>query len=255
LIHGLIGSLNAPKILDSFTESAVFAPDLIGYGAFRDSSTDGLTLEQQADHVALWIRQRTDEPVHLVGHSVGGAIAAFVAARHPYLVKSLTSIEGNFIPADAFWSSRIANLELSEVETILDGYKADVPAWLLAAGVIPTPWTVSVAEQWLGNQPASTIQATAKAVVEATNRLDFLEMMREILASKVQVHLIAGERSRKEWGVPDWVVKGSVSNTDVPKVGHLMMLEDPATFAKVVLSNLCADAGMEVELLRPDATA
>jgi len=36
----------------------------------------GWTLEDQADHVAAFVKERTRGPVHVVGHSVGGAVAA-----------------------------------------------------------------------------------------------------------------------------------------------------------------------------------
>ncbi|WP_227744214.1 alpha/beta fold hydrolase [Yersinia kristensenii] len=52
----------------------------------------------------LWLRKSFTEPVHVIGHSVGGAVAVLFARRYPEMTRSLTSVEGNFTLSDAFWS-------------------------------------------------------------------------------------------------------------------------------------------------------
>ena len=42
---------------------------------------------------ALWLEQFLEPGTHLVGHSYGGVISLFAAARHPELLRSLTVIE------------------------------------------------------------------------------------------------------------------------------------------------------------------
>ncbi len=237
LVHGLFGSLSDPAIIAAFGERTVFAPDLLGYGEFRSAGTDGMTLEAQADHVAAWMRQRGAAPAHVVGHSVGGAVAMFFASRHPDLTQSLTSVEGNFTLDDAFWSQRIAQMELDEVEAIVDGYQADAGAWIAGSGVTPTGWALDVAQRWVHNQPPSTVRAQARAVVAATGRADYLAMVRRLLDGGLPLHLIAGERSRAGWHVPGWVVRLAASNADIADSGHLMMIEAPERFAGAILSS------------------
>lgn len=237
LIHGLFGSLSDPRVAAAFGGATVLAPDLLGYGEYRAADTEGMTIEAQADHVAAWMRQRGAAPAHVVGHSVGGAVAMFFASRHPDLTRSLTSIEGNFTLDDAFWSQRIARMELSEVAAIVDGYRADVGAWIAASGVAPTEWTLDVARRWLDNQPASTVRAQARAVVAATGRADYLEMVRRPLDGGLPLHLIAGARSRAGWNVPGWVLSMAASNADIAGTGHLMMLEAPERFAGAILGS------------------
>ncbi|WP_428942794.1 alpha/beta fold hydrolase [Xanthomonas oryzae] len=53
----------------------------------------------------------TGKKVHLVGHSVGGAVSALVCSLYPELVASFTSVEGNFTLKDAFWSRRPPEFE------------------------------------------------------------------------------------------------------------------------------------------------
>ena len=237
LIHGLFGSLSDPRIAAAFGETTVLAPDLLGYGAYRSADTDGITIEAQADHVAAWMRQRGDAPAHVVGHSIGGAIAMFFASRHPELTRSLTSIEGNFTLKDAFWSNQIAQMALSEVEAIVDGYKANVGGWISASNVAPTQWALDVAQHWLHNQPASTVRAQARAVVAATGGAEYLDLVRCLLDAGPPFHLIGGARSRAAWDVPDWVARIAASNSDIAATGHLMMLDAPERFAAAIMSN------------------
>ncbi len=237
LVHGLFGHLNDPRILHAIAKHNVFAPDLLGYGAYRNYPLEGLVLQQQVDHVAGFIGDLDLAPVNLVGHSVGGAISVLLAARYPELVATFTSVEGNCSLKDAFWSAQIARQDLAEVETIIDGYKADPEGWIAGAGVGINDWTQKLARDWLDNQPASTIKAQAHAVVEATRQPEYLHAIRKLMLSDLPYHLVAGELSRKDWDLPDWALGLAASNHDIPGTGHLMMAENPDSFGETIRGN------------------
>ena len=67
-------------------------PNLIGYGESPCDRQRSLTTDDEVD--ALW-HQLADlaEPVHLVGHSFGGAVATHFALRYPERVASLVVYE------------------------------------------------------------------------------------------------------------------------------------------------------------------
>ncbi len=71
----------------------VFTPDLAGYGG-TDAWPGGLqaSLSSDADLIFAMI-EAWEEPVHLVGHSFGGAVAVRIALQYPEWVRSLTLIE------------------------------------------------------------------------------------------------------------------------------------------------------------------
>ncbi len=71
----------------------VIVPDLPGYGASREvPGTSRSRLRAEARAVAE-IAIATGQPVHLVGHSYGGAVALKLALVWPELVCSLTLVE------------------------------------------------------------------------------------------------------------------------------------------------------------------
>ena len=238
LIHGLFGSLSAPGIVSAFRDARVLAPDLIGYGSCREGAPDGWALHEQADHVAAWLRERMAGPVHVVGHSVGGAIAILFAGRHPELTRSLTSVEGNLTLADAFWSQKISTQPLSAIEEEIDRLRADVAAWIGRSGVAPTPFAVATAAGWLATQPAARVRSQARAVVAATAEDGYLDGVRGLVESGLPIHLLAGARTRGGWNVPDWLSRRAASDTLIPGAGHLMMLEKPEFFAQTLCRNL-----------------
>lgn len=236
LVHGLFGSLGDPRITAGFVGAEVHTPDLLGYGELRDVDHAGLTLTAQAEHIASYISSAAFDPVHLVGHSVGGAVVVLVADRYPHLVASLTSVEGNFTLKDAFWSSQLAQMSISDVETIVSDYRQNPNEWIAGAGVPISDWTSSLARSWLENQPAATIKAQAAALVEATRPKSYLETIRKLMQSELRVNLVAGARSANGWDTPGWANRLCSMRINIANVGHLMMAEAPDRFAASILT-------------------
>ena len=94
LIHGFGGDLdNWLFNIDALTDAGpVYALDLPGHGGSTKAIADPW-LDALADAVgAVPGRAQASSGVNLVGHSMGGAVAALVALRRPDLVRSLTLI-------------------------------------------------------------------------------------------------------------------------------------------------------------------
>ena len=69
-----------------------FSPPTVGQLVRRSFPPEQYTLSDMAEDTAALIRELGIAPAHLVGASMGGMIAQLVAAEHPEVVRSLTSI-------------------------------------------------------------------------------------------------------------------------------------------------------------------
>jgi pimeloyl-ACP methyl ester carboxylesterase len=98
LIHGLSGSCRWWKknLEDLARQFRVYVVDLVGFGNSRNGHP--FALGEAAEHLARWMEQLGLERAALVGHSMGGHIAAELAAEHPHLVERLILVDAAVLP-------------------------------------------------------------------------------------------------------------------------------------------------------------
>lgn len=65
-------------------------PDLPGWGESHFHFGNIYGIDQQVERIAHWLEHHVPANVHLVGSSMGGAIASFIASRHPQRIATLT---------------------------------------------------------------------------------------------------------------------------------------------------------------------
>jgi pimeloyl-ACP methyl ester carboxylesterase len=110
LVHGLGGSstdwTDVMGLLRDRLDAR--APDLPGFGWSPPPPDANYTPEAHARTVAQVIEATAGEPVHLMGNSLGGAVATLVAARRPDLVRTLTLVS----PALPVLRPRATNVHL-----------------------------------------------------------------------------------------------------------------------------------------------
>ena len=95
LLHGFGGNHRSWSLsqYDLAAGRDVYALDLPGHGA-SSKEVGGGRLEELAARVAAFMGALDLTPAHLVGHSLGAAVAATLAFDHPEHVKSLTAVCG-----------------------------------------------------------------------------------------------------------------------------------------------------------------
>ena len=109
-IHGLTGHGRRWEQLAAHLPGvAVVAPDLVGHG--RSSWQAPWTIDAHAAALAAVLADVT-EPVLVVGHSFGGAVALHLAATHPELVSGLVLLDPA-VGLDGAWMAEIAEAMLA----------------------------------------------------------------------------------------------------------------------------------------------
>jgi pimeloyl-ACP methyl ester carboxylesterase len=97
LVHGgAVDSRFFDNNVSAFAEHfRVITADLWGHG--RTADRDGpFSLESFATDIGELIERVAREPAHLLGHSIGSAVALTLAIRRPELIRKLAQVSGGF---------------------------------------------------------------------------------------------------------------------------------------------------------------
>lgn len=89
LLHGFLESSDIWSHLERFDESKfqVIEVDLPGHG--RTAEIDDHSMESMACVVVQIVRALTDQPIKLIGHSMGGYVSLAIADLHPEMIAGL----------------------------------------------------------------------------------------------------------------------------------------------------------------------
>jgi len=102
MVHGWMDvAASFQFVVDAFAQDHyVIAPDWRGYGLTEVPHADNYWFpDYLADLDFLLDRYSPNEPVHLVGHSMGGQVAMQYAGVRPHRIRRLVNLEGFGMPA------------------------------------------------------------------------------------------------------------------------------------------------------------
>lgn len=208
------------------------AVDLRGHGESPWCGDAVHTMERFADDVAAVIQRFGDEPVDVVGLSMGGYVAQALWARHPALVRSLalvsTRAKGDDEAGRAGRDAAIRTL----VEQGRAAISAAMPGKLLAprAGTDAHGQLLRARLQTMIEAlPAETIVADLRGLRDRPDRTSMLPTI------TVPALVLVGEHdaiaSPAEAAAMAAAIPGARCVV-VPGCGHLTPMEDPAAFAR-----------------------
>lgn len=222
LIHGAGGDhLSWPSQLRRLSSYRVFTPDLPGHGKSRGHGLQGIASYGKV--AASWIQSLELPKFFLAGHSMGGAIALWLALHHPELIRALILVStGASLPV---------NLSLIEELATQVGFPTAVEkitSWSFSNKVEPA-LVESVKRQLLKTRPS-----VMAGDFRACDRFDISDRLEEI---RVPSLVLVGDEDKMTperfaeslaEGIPGAeleVVRGA---------GHMLPLEQPNEVARVV---------------------
>lgn len=215
----------------------VLAPDLPGYGRGAPASAgggagSGWTVEQVAAGLAGELAGYG--PAHWIGHSLGGNIAATVAARHPEAAVSVTLVGMVPLRPSAATEARLRRL-----------FGGSGPAGPDAAGEMIAAWFRG------GTEPAGADRETflapfrLPAAVVRESMLAGIEGAAGEVPDLVRAPALVLTGSRDATRTPE-AIAGFMSrhpawrHVQVPGAGHMVHWEQPAACAAAILAHAAA---------------
>jgi len=202
--------------------------DQPGYGS--SAMVEPYDLEQISAALARLIVSLGDEPVVLVGHSMGGFVAQETYARHPDLVRAL--VLGFTSPAFAGGSSEFTRQFIAARIAPLDEGKSMAE---IAAKLIPTMGSHStLAEKIMAGVPPETYR-------KAVHLLTTFDRRKELAGIKVPTLVIAGANDKT--APPSVMEKMALTVPGaeyalMPDCGHLGPMDRPEDFNAILLGFL-----------------
>jgi pimeloyl-ACP methyl ester carboxylesterase len=137
LLHGGLGSgeMFGPILPQLTEERQVIAVDLQGHGRTADIDRP-LDVRLMADDIAALIRRLEIKQADVLGYSLGGGVALFVAANHHELVHKLILVSAN-TRSDAIYPEM--RLQQGQVNAAAADFMKETPMYQLYQRVAPRP--------------------------------------------------------------------------------------------------------------------
>lgn len=191
---------------------------MIGFGSSSKPQDFSYALEDQAGICELLLDRFKAGKVHVVGHSMGGAIGLLLADRISDRLVSLINVEGNLIGQDCgLLSRKTASVSLKEFK------KGVFQNSRLAVQSLEGPGSRLWVE-WSSKVDLLGFYRSSKSLVEWS---DSGKLLRKFLGLEVSKAYFYGEKnSNKE------VLAGlqGVSRISISHSGHFVMNDNPAEF-------------------------
>jgi pimeloyl-ACP methyl ester carboxylesterase len=219
LIHGLSGSSrwwvrNIHALAEHYR---LYLIDLPGFGTMR-RYRQRFALDEIASGIVSWMEAVGIKQAHLLGHSMGGYICLWIAARHPERIKRLVLVSPAGIPH----------------KRSLPGYA--FPLLVAVCSLKPSFFSILISDA-LRAGPLTIVRAAQDLLTK-----DIRDYLKEITAPTL---LIWGEYDSLVPPALGDILKQEIRHADLlilKNAGHVSMFDQPKQFNAAVLTFLAANA-------------
>ncbi|MGK2931682.1 MAG: alpha/beta fold hydrolase [Solirubrobacterales bacterium] len=172
LLHGISGHAEtwARNVAHLGQSYRVHALDMLGHG-FTDKPSIEYSIQALGEHVLGFLDAIGAQRAHLVGQSLGGWVAGWLAIHHPDRIASLVSVTG-------------AGLQLNEADAAITarvGHK--VGEATMRAVTSPTLASVRTRLEWLVHDPTIITDELVQTRLQMYTRPDFLAIADQLVTS------------------------------------------------------------------------
>lgn len=244
LLHGFTGSsANWHPHMDRFGEHYhTTAVDLIGHGQ-TDAPLESTRyrMERSAADLAALIIEHLNPPIHLLGYSMGGRLALYLALAYPELCRTLILESASpGLPDPAARDTRRAQDDALADRIVNDGIPAFIDFWeaiplFHTQRRLPAERQDRLRNQRLANRPeglANSLRGMGTGVQPS-----LWDRLTELIHPTL---LLTGELDDKFVQIADQMAQSipTASRINIPHAGHTVHLESPVTFQDAVLGFL-----------------
>ena len=239
LIHGLTlsSSMWKPQIEYLSNSFRLIIPDLRGHGK-STVPEHGYTIHDYASDIVQLISQLNLKKVHLIGLSIGGAIATELSAVYSHLLLSTTVISPMpqiFIPGDD-WDIKVSKFRRVMAK---DGVKKAVENVLLKESIFGK---INIGlNEWI-NLKKTILQFSGYPLNEKFSTRNNSKRIMELLPTYDKPFMIiTGENDIEKFHLAANTLKGALPNSQkisVKNAGHLCSIEQPEIINKILINFL-----------------
>lgn len=241
LLHGFTGSgADWGGTFGQPHDVLAYAPDLPGHGQTRvPDEPAAYTMPQIAADLVAMIEQLNAQPAHLLGYSMGGRLALYVAAHYPDHFATLTLVSASpGLRTDAERAARresdealAAFIEREGIEAFVNRWE-QLSLWESQQRTLTDEAREALRQRRLMNTPEGLARSLRHMGTGAQPSL--WDALPDIA---LPVHLIVGEHDPKFRAIAGEMASAlpDAQTTLIDNAGHALHLEQPAAFMRAVL--------------------
>lgn len=221
-IHGLGCSKDSFKDVWNFNEFedySVLTFDMPGFGDSSKPSDFSYSMQDQAEVCRQIIEKLRIDKIHLIVHSMGGAVGLILSSMIYDRLESFINLEGNLLSTDCTISRKASGRSQEAFESVVyDKMKQDLA--ILAGKDVSGAADVALWLKWLSKTPAHVFYRSARSLIQWS---DSGKLFETFIALEKRTYYVFGEKNRDIPSVSK-LRENNQQLVSIPSAGHFMML-------------------------------